>query len=274
MANYSPLRYPGGKGKMYNETVKILEDNNLIGCTYIEPFAGGSNLALNLLFKGKVNKIILNDFDLAIYAFWHSILNQKDKFVEMINDVEITMEEHEKQKRIYETEKDDLLKLGFATFFLNRTNRSGIIKGGPIGGKSQTSEYKIDCRFNKEKLIERIEKIHANKQRIKIYHTDAKTFLKRKFKENSFLFIDPPYYDKGAELYKNAFVDRDHKLISKRIKKLNVPWITTYDNVEPIILMYNFCEKKEYRLSYTVQDKRKGNEVLFYPKSLVVNVFQ
>ena len=170
MANYSPLRYPGGKGKMYNQTVKILEDNNLIGCTYIEPFAGGANLALNLLFKEKVSKIILNDFDKAIYAFWFSILNDAPTFIEMIKNVEISLEERERQKEIYNNERDDLLKLGFATFYLNRTNRSGIIKGGPIGGKNQDSKYLIDCRFNKDNLIERIEKIYSERKKIKIYN--------------------------------------------------------------------------------------------------------
>ena len=180
MANFSPLRYPGGKGKMYKQTVKILEDNNLIGCTYIEPFAGGSNLALNLLFNGKVKRIVLNDYDLAIYAFWYSILNYAPEFIKMIKKVDITIEEREKQKKIYETEKRDLLKLGFATFFLNRTNRSGIIKGGPIGGYQQNSKYLIDCRFNKENLIKRIEKIYENRKNIRIYNQDAMIFLKRK----------------------------------------------------------------------------------------------
>lgn len=271
MANYSPLRYPGGKGKMYNQTVKILEDNNLIGCTYIEPFAGGANLALNLLFREKVSKIILNDFDKAIYAFWFSILNDAPTFIEMIKNVEISLEERERQKEIYNNERDNLLKLGFATFYLNRTNRSGIIKGGPIGGKKQDSKYLIDCRFNKDNLIERIEKIYSERKKIKIYNTDAMIFLKRKFKANSFLFIDPPYYVKGAELYENSFTDKEHKKIARRIKKLSVPWVLTYDYVDEILNMYSFCNKKEYELSYTVENKRIGNEVMFFNDTLTVD---
>ena len=271
MANYSPLRYPGGKGKMYNQTVKILEDNNLIGCTYIEPFAGGANLALNLLFKEKVRKIILNDFDKAIYAFWFSILNDAPTFIEMIKNVEVSLEERERQKEIYNNERDDLLKLGFATFYLNRTNRSGIIKGGPLGGKNQDSKYLIDCRFNKDNLIERIEKIYSERKKIKIYNKDAMVFLKRKFKADAFLFIDPPYYVKGAELYENSFTNREHKKIARRIKKLSVPWVLTYDYVDEILDMYSFCNKKEYELSYTVENKRIGNEVMFFNDTLAVD---
>ncbi len=271
MANYSPLRYPGGKGKMYNQTVKILEENNLIGCTYIEPFAGGANLALNLLFKGKVKKIVLNDYDLAIYAFWYSILNYAPEFIKMIKNVEVSLNEREKQKEIYINEKNDLLKLGFATFYLNRTNRSGIIKGGPIGGQQQKSKYLIDCRFNKNNLIDRIEKIYENREKIKIYNQNAMIFLKRRFKPDSFLFIDPPYYNKGAELYENSFTPKEHKKISRRIKKLSVPWVLTYDCVDEIIEMYSFCRGKEYELSYTVQNKKIGNEIMFYRDNLIVD---
>lgn len=271
MANYSPLRYPGGKGKMYNQTLKILEQNNLIGCIYIEPFAGGANLALNLLFRGKVEKIILNDYDLAIYAFWYSVLNHAPEFIEKIKNVDISLNEHEKQKEIYKNERNDLLKLGFATFYLNRTNRSGIIKGGPIGGKNQNSKYLIDCRFNKLDLIKRIEEIYKHRNQIKIYNQDALLFLKRKFKDNSFLFIDPPYYKKGKELYKNSFSPKEHKKISRRIKNLSVPWVLTYDCVDEIVEMYKFCNWKEYELSYTVQNKKIGNEIMFYKDNLIVD---
>lgn len=270
MANFSPLRYPGGKGKLYDTTVKILQDNGLLGCTYIEPFAGGSNLALNLLFNGKVKKIILNDYDKAIYAFWYSVLNYAPEFIELIEKVDVSIEEHKKQKYIYENEKKDLLKLGFATFFLNRTNRSGIIKGGPIGGNNQNSKYLIDCRFNKENLIKRIEKIYSMRDYIKIYNQDAMVFLKRKFKDDSFLFIDPPYYNKGAELYENSFTHKEHLMISKRINKLKVPWVLTYDNVEPIIEMYSFCNYREYKLSYTAQSRKIGSEIMFFKDDLSV----
>ena len=189
----------------------------------------------------------------------------------MIKNVEVSLNEREKQKEIYINEKTDLLKLGFATFYLNRTNRSGIIKGGPIGGQQQKSKYLIDCRFNKNNLIDRIEKIYENREKIKIDNQDAMIFLKRRFKPDSFLFIDPPYYNKGAELYENSFTPKEHKKISRRIKKLSVPWVLTYDCVDEIIEMYSFCRGKEYELSYTVQNKKIGNEIMFYRDNLIVD---
>lgn len=272
MAHYSLLRYPGGKGKMYLQTLKILEDNDLLGCTYIEPFAGGGNLALNLLFRGKVDSIILNDNDPAIYSVWASILFYGNEFIELIKNTPITLEERDRQKQIYLNKPNDVLALGFSTFYLNRTNRSGIITAGPIGGYSQKGNYLIDCRFNKEKLIQRVETILKYKEKMQIFDFDAKDFLELNFHKNSFFFIDPPYYVKGSQLYRNYFKKSDHEELAKKVENLDYPWIVTYDNVDDIISIYEFCNHFEYNLTYTIEKKYKGSEVLFYKHGLSIEM--
>ena len=272
MAYFSPLRYPGGKGKMLKQTLEILQQNNLIGCTYIEPFAGGANLALNLLFKGYVNSIILNDLDPAIYSVWASILNYGPQFIELIRDTPITIEERENKKNIYTNCPDDILAMGFATFYLNRTNRSGIITAGPIGGYNQNGNYLIDCRFNKSRLIDRIQKIYDNRDKIQVFNLDAREFLRQEFPENSFLFIDPPYFQKGGQLYRNSFDEHDHREVAELVRGLRYPWIVTYDNVDAIIQMYNFSNHQEYQLSYTVERKYIGKEIMFYKENLNINL--
>lgn len=263
MAFYSPLRYPGGKGKMLEETLQIINKNNLIGCTYIEPFAGGANLALNLLFSGNVERIILNDIDLAIYAVWYSIMNHNSEFIEFIERVPLNLNEYNNQRIKYYGSHKSLLELGLATFYLNRTNRSGIITAGPIGGYNQSGKYLLDCRFNRKELSTRIKRIYNNKELIEIFNEDARVFLRRSFPQNSFLFVDPPYYNKGAELYRNFFTHDDHLEIAGLVRDLVYPWIVTYDNVEPIIKMYNFSRYKKYNIPYSVQTKRMGNEIMF-----------
>lgn len=267
MKSYSPLRYPGGKGQIYKMMVSILEKNNLIGCTYIEPFAGGAGIAIRLLFENKVNKVVINDIDRSIYAVWYSILYLSDELIEKIKDTEINMDEWYKQKEIQKSKNDvSILELGFSTLFLNRTNRSGIIKAGVIGGKKQNGNYKIDCRFNKEKLIDLIVKISSNKDRIEIYNKDAKEFIDLiKRKKKKFFFIDPPYFNKGKDLYTNFFSENDHIELAKFIKKKlsNQPLLISYDKCPQIEALYNRYNKETILLNYSVQNKKKGEELLF-----------
>ena len=88
----TPLRYPGGKSQLYDYALQLLEDNNLIGCTYSEPFAGGCGLALKLLLNGRVSRVILNDIDRSIYAFWWSVLNDHDNLIDLDNTTPVKIE--------------------------------------------------------------------------------------------------------------------------------------------------------------------------------------
>lgn len=269
----SPLRYPGGKAKMYSQILDLLEKNNLFNKTYIEPFAGGCGLALLLLKNNKVNSLILNDIDRSIFAFWDSVLNRTEELCSLIKNTEITLAEREKQKEI-QLKKDsvDVLELGFSTFFLNRVNHSGIIKGGPIGGLSQNGKYKLDCRFNKTNLIKQIREIATYRDKIKFYNLDVLDFIKNilsTVSKDSFVFLDPPYYKKGPGLYVNFYKHQNHEELAKVIESnLKQNWIVTYDNVEPIKQMYKSFNQKEFDITYTLQVKGKGKEVMIFSNSL------
>lgn len=170
---YSPLRYPGGKNKLSAFIAKICIDNNING-HYVEPYSGGASVALFLLMEGFVERITINDRDRAIYAFWYCVLNKTKQLCEKIENAELTIEEWKKQKKIQLNKKNvDLLTLGFSTFYLNRTNRSGIINYGVMGGIEQKGNYLIDCRFNKEDLVQRIRNIAKHKKNIRLYKKDA-----------------------------------------------------------------------------------------------------
>ena len=213
MRQLSPLRYPGGKAKFYNNIIKIFNDNNIEKPVYCEAFAGGAGLALLLLKNNIVDKLILNDIDKSIYCFWKSILDFNKEFCEMIDIVNIDLVEREIQKKIQKdkdildlTKKSDILKLGFSTFFLNRVNRSGIIRAGVIGGMKQNGNYKMDCRFNKNNLIERIKEINKYKKKIEFYNLDAIDFLKKiENKKKIFIFFDPPYFQR-VRIYTLIFI--------------------------------------------------------------------
>lgn len=267
MRTYSPFRYPGGKAKLYKQFHKLINENNLQNCTYVEPFCGGAGLAMKLLLRGDVSKIIINDIDPAIYAVWYCIFNKTEEFCNKIENIKISIEEREKQKEIY-LKKDisDIFSLGMATLYLNRVNRSGILKAGVIGGKKQNGNYKMDCRFNKTKLIEIIRKIAEEKDNIEIYNMNAIQFLnkvKNEVSDNSLFYLDPPYYNQGSKLYTNFFSPCDHEILCNYVKNIkNLNWIVTYDNVPEIIDLYKDFNPQEYDITYTTEKKRKGKELL------------
>jgi DNA adenine methylase len=274
MPFFSPLRYPGGKRKLTNFIKMIFRENNLMDGDYIEPYAGGASVALSLLFDEYARYIHINDLDRSVYAFWHSVLNETDDLCRMISDTPINMDVWHYQKKVLTDSSVSLLETGFSTFFLNRTNRSGIITGGVIGGKSQSGAWKLDVRFNKADLIQRIEKIARYKNRIHLYNLDASKFLREvipALPRSSFVYLDPPYYIKGTQLlYANFYEPDDHKAVSQLVTSLKHKWIISYDNVPEIKSLYSDFRCVEYDLSYSAQDKYRGAEVIFFCENLEI----
>lgn len=268
----SPLRYPGGKSCLFDLTVTIMRMNGLERGHYAEPFAGGCGLALSLLYSGMVAEIHINDLDPAIWAFWNSVLNDTDELVAKIQHTSVTMDEWYQQRDVHRAGvEDDTLALGFSAFFLNRTNRSGIIKGGGvIGGLDQTGNYKIDCRYNAEDLIRRIRRVARYGDRIHLTRADATDFLDdcRNLPTNSLLFIDPPYFRKGPGLYTSYYKPDDHASLAESVLKLDSPWIVTYDDVPQIRQLYKPRRQFCFDINYSLQDKRVGTELLIASKGL------
>ncbi|WP_257216167.1 DNA adenine methylase [Lysinibacillus sphaericus] len=272
MANPSPLRYPGGKYKIFPFVRELIKVNKC--STYIEPFTGGSAVSLALLLEGTVKKIIINDYDYSIYCFWYSVLNHTEEFINLIKKTNIDLDEWYKQKEVRnDINNKTKLEIGFSTFFLNRTNRSGIIdKAGPIGGKNQEGNYLLDCRFNKTRLIEKINEIAKYRNFIYLYNLDAMDFIEEVVLKtrNSFTFFDPPYYNKGQGLYTNFYNHGDHANLAQLVyeKMRNRKWIVTYDNSSEIESMYSNFDKLKFSLSYTLQEKKNGEEILFFSSSV------
>ncbi|HFQ5079679.1 DNA adenine methylase [Vibrio vulnificus] len=267
---YSPLRYPGGKSKLTAYVVETLKLNNLEGGTYVEPFAGGCAIAWYLLLEGHVDKVWINDLDNAIHSFWYSVLYRTDELCELIRDTDVTIDEWQRQKQIY-AEESDVLKLGFATFFLNRTNRSGILKAGVIGGLEQKGNYLLDCRYQKESLIEKIRAISARVADINLTNLDATHFIDEYLPSidgKCLVNIDPPYYVKGKGLYQNFFEHDDHYRLYESVKRIKHPWIVTYDDTPEICGIYSEFEPQSFGLTYTAQTKRKGSELIVHSSNI------
>jgi DNA adenine methylase len=272
MPYYSPLRYPGGKRRLANFLKLVCINNDLSREKYIELYAGGAAIALEFLFSDFVSEVHINDLDSSIYAFWHTVLHNTDRLCDKIRTIEITMDEWYCQKDIQEN-AEDTFDLGFSTFFLNRTNRSGIIQGGVIGGKNQNGKYKISARFNKSNLIERINRISSYRDQIKIYNKDAADFIETvlpDFPSETLVYLDPPYYSKGDGLYKNSYDHREHEKIAQLIADIDQKWIVSYDNVPEIKEIYAGRTHLVYDLHYSAANRYEGSEVIFFCEGLLV----
>jgi len=267
---HSPLRYPGGKNCIFPFVSSLISENGLVGCMYIEPYAGGAGLALRLLYEEFADSILINDLDPLVHAFWTTCVGQPFRLIEWIEKTPVTVATWKKCKEVIRHQRGvDSFDLATSFFFLNRTNVSGVLNGGIIGGLQQTGNYKIDARFNKVELIKKVEKVARFANRIKVTKLDGIKLIDNynSHVKGSFLYLDPPYYEKGANLYLNAYKEADHAQLSKHIRKLSTPWLLSYDNNSFITNLYKPFEKRAYKLQHATSNKI-GDEVLIFSNRL------
>lgn len=272
MSQYlSPFRYPGGKAKFADFLASLIDKNQPIN-VYVEPYAGGAGAALDLLFRNSIRKIILNDADYFIYSFWKKILNDTDTFIKKIQETEVNLENWKYYREVYQKREFDEhseLDIAFTAFYLNRCNRSGILIAGPIGGFEQKSKWKIDCRYNKEKLIKRIKNIAKRSNRIEVYNFDAIDFIEfcnneRKLNPvDTLYYLDPPYVDKGNSLYRRSYDKMDHQKLNSYLKsKTEMKWVLSYDDVDLIQRLYADVQKNGIDVNHFAHKAKIGKELL------------
>lgn len=272
----SPLRYPGGKSSITPFLKEVIRLNDLTGGVYIEPYAGGAGAALNLLFDGIVKRIVINDFDPCVYSFWKAILHYTDDFIKRIDSIQLNISEWHNQKNILiNSSQHTLFDVGFATFYLNRCNRSGILMAGPIGGLQQKGQYPISARFNKKALIDKISRIAQFKNNIDVYNLDALELIKYivpSFKDNVLIYLDPPYYEKGSQLYLNAYTHQNHASLANLLinEQKNRAWVLTYDDTKEVRHLYHSDWVGTYNLNYFAHHAKKGNELVIAPPQVIL----
>lgn len=252
--------------------------NELKGCSYFEPFAGGAGAALRLLFEDVVSELHLNDLDPRIFTFWKAVLNESERFAEAILTVPVNIEEWRRQSEIcYQGDSTNTFELGFATFYLNRCNRSGVITGAaPIGGYAQKGDWKINCRFYREQLATRVVALSGVRDQIYVTGMDARDFLVKLLPQGHkrrkiFVYLDPPYYGKGSRLYMNSYQDSDHRSLSHYLRRQRIlKWVASYDDADFIRELYSSCSIFDNTLQYSLQRKRRVRELLIAPSQVLL----
>ena len=250
--------------------------NGLAGGHYLEPYAGGAAVALELLFTGCASHIHINDLDSAIYDFWITVTQQPEKILKLLSDTPINMEQWLHWRSVLRGEiQVTQEERGFATLYLNRTNHSGIIKAGVIGGLKQNGAYKLDARFKKDVIAKRIERIALHANSISVHNKDAYALLQDSHSflpKNSLIYLDPPYYIKGKSLYRNYYEHEGHEEIANFLQdpSFDLHWVVSYDNVQEVEQMYHLSKALSYGLSYTAQKKYIGSEIMFFSRNLEV----
>ncbi len=272
MTTRTPLRYPGGKSRITPFIQMVMDENKLTGGEYVEPYAGGAGVAINLLYSGHANHVHINDINPAVFAFWTAVFDHTDALCELICKTPVTMETWHLQKSALANPVGlSHLELGFAAFFLNRTNRSGILTGGVIGGKDQTGKWKIDARYNVESLCLKIESISTYRESVSIYNLDAESLLVQltdRLPAKSLIYLDPPYYVKSKRLYQDLYTHDDHVSLAQRVQGIKKPWLVSYDDVPEIRDIYSSLRVLRYPLNYSAAKKYLGAEALFVSPKL------
>jgi len=270
----NPLRYPGAKRSLVNYIDALLEANDLHGCTFFEPYAGSAAVGLELLQRDKIAQLVLCEKDILLYSFWECVFRNTDALCNKIDTVDIsitTWRELQPYRQMTTVHDAELLDFAFAGLFFNRTNFSGILKANPIGGMNQSSQYGIDCRFNKTKLIEIIQKLSTYHDRVEVYCNDALMFMRlqeRRFiRENCFAYFDPPYYEKGPKIYRHFYTNQDHVQLAQYVRRVHhLDWIISYDDAPFICNLYSDtgAQYQPMFLDYTCASKirTQGQELL------------
>lgn len=262
---HSPLRYPGGKSDFFGVARSILQNARISGVHVVEPYAGSAAVSLGLLDWGIAKSVTLLERDPLLYAFWHCVFNDSSELIARFQELPITIDTWEQTRPLLSLDKPDanrLVDLALAALFLNRANFSGILNAGPIGGRNQRSKYKIDCRTNKDAIIARLLALSMLSPNVEVEFGDAVEWINRNKRGNFFVYLDPPYFVKGALLYRYFYNLKDHRDLARALASSKFNWLLSYDDDPVIEYLYENFHVCRIGFQYSVHSPKSHSELL------------
>ena len=268
----SPLRYPGSKIKLVKYLSKVLEFNHFEPKILVEPFVGGGSVFLNFIENGWVERVIIGDKDKLVFSFWKVLFENPQHLIKFVKKIKVNTKNFAFYKNVALNEsRYSENKLAEACLFLNRTSFSGILanSAGPIGGKKQESEYKINCRFNKKIIIQKIEKISSFAPMVTVLPFDWNRTINYALRNNSkaklFFYLDPPFFQKADKLYRHYFEKKDlHQSLNRKLKSLNHKWVLSYDRAPEIKEMYKPFIQRSFAFPYSINSPARRIEKEYF----------
>lgn len=274
------LRYPGSKEKIAEQIVRefpldftmpILQRR---GLEYREPFLGGGAIACRVLKMLPNDATVwLNEKDYSLCCLWKAVRDVPKELIAKIQRMTPSPDGFYKLKEEDGDQSVDIAIAGARKLALHQWSFSGLgyMAGGPIGGRKQSSEYNVDCRWSPlriEKAVMRVHKLMARFQRrVEITCRDFSDVINGA-PSGSFIYADPPYYEKGPELYRHSMTDDDHRRLAECLRASRAAFVLSYDDHEFVRGLYEpWARIKAVHLTYTTAVakngiRRKNSEVL------------
>lgn len=280
------IRYPGAKNKLVKSILNSLPEELVVplhvssNVHYVEPFFGSGAIGIAVMrLMHRRASVTVADADIGIASLWRAVKDSPYELCRRIKQYAPSVESFYELKSLDGT-FTDTVDTGFRKLALHRISVSGFgyMAGGPIGGRSQAGDYTVDCRWRPDRMVSRVERLSALFNRfdnLQILHADVFDVLESANKttasyEQTFVYLDPPYYEKGDQLYKHKFTPQNHEDLAAALKGADFDWAISYDDHPEIRRLYGGATVKRLEITYTNAvctdpTRRKNHEVLISP---------
>ena len=283
------FRYPGGKaklcGRILHHLSRLMDDSIT---QYRELFFGGGSVGIKYVQKKECPKQIwLNDKDVGIACLWTSVIRYPDSLKKLVLAYKPTVDSFYQLKNdllnttsVPDTE-EEVAQVGFNKLALHQITYSGLglKSGGPLGGVAQLSKYKVDCRWSPAYICKKINTVHKVFSNKEVIHEACTSYDFEKIitdtSMKALLYLDPPYFVKGSQLYHESFTHQDHTRLCENLKNTQHKWLLSYDACEEIKEMYSWATIEEVEVNYSItaskdtatgaRQSRTKKEFFIYP---------